>query len=372
MPAETDQILDSDLYAGTRHPRETYALIGHEAAEASLLAAYRGNVLPQAILLGGPMGIGKATLAWRLARFLLAHPAPHAPEVTAATTLHVPQTHPISHQIASLAHPDLVLLRREWNERGKKFFSEIRVDDVRRTTHLFQQAAGAGGYRIAIIDSVEDLNASGANALLKLIEEPPPRSLFLLISHRPGHVLPTLRSRCRLMSLKPLSDEALAAIIAELGPPWTDSESARHQASLLSLAQAAHGSLHPLLRRLDPNGRGIEATVNRLLGDLPRVDWRGVHVLADQIATDPDNNLEILRTTIFDWLDARLHAQTRQMGSVMPLDLHSLAPLAEVWDKVTSDLREAEALNLDKRQLILSLFTDLAAAVEASTPVLHL
>ncbi|WP_034994894.1 DNA polymerase III subunit delta' [Beijerinckia mobilis] len=366
MATETDENFEADRHAGTRRPRETMDLLGHEEVEAALLEAYRSGRLPQALLVGGTMGIGKATLAWRLARFLLAHPDPSSGEVKGAGSLALAPDHPVAHQVAALAHPDLVLLRREWNERGKKAYSEIRVDDVRRTTHLFQQAAGAGGYRIAIIDSVEDLNNSGANALLKLIEEPPPRSLFVLVSHRPGHVLPTLRSRCRRVLLKPLAAANLAAIIPTLGAPWKDLEAALDPSHLLSLAEAARGSLHPLLRRLDPAVRSVEAILDRLLNALPRVDWRGVHLLADQVTADSDTNLEILHLAILDWLDARLHAQARNDGNEQS---GSLAPLAEVWEKATDALREAEALNLDKRQLILTLFTHLAEAVEASEHV---
>jgi len=366
MATETDDNFEADRHAGTRHPRETMDLIGHAEVEAALLEAYRSGRLPQALLVGGAMGIGKATLAWRLARFLLAHPDPSSGEVKAANSLALASNHPVVHQVAALAHPDLVLLRREWNERGKKAYSEIRVDDVRRTTHLFQQAAGAGGYRIAIIDSVEDLNNSGANALLKLIEEPPPRSLFVLISHRPGHVLPTLRSRCRRVLMKPLHGEDLVAIIPTLGAPWKDLEAVRDPSQLFPLAEAAHGSLHPLLRRLNPSVRSVEAILGRLLDGLPHVDWRGVHLLADQVTADPDTNLEILHLAILDWLDARLHMQAGKGGGDRS---GSLAPLAEVWEKATDALREAEALNLDKRQLILTLFTHLAEAVEASARV---
>ena len=186
---------ESDRFEDAPHPRETCSLFGHGKAENDILRSLRPGNLPPALMIGGPPGIGKATLAWRLARFLLAIPEPLA--VAENENLFVPPDHPVSRQIAALAHPDLVLLRREWNEEAKKFYTQIQVDDVRRAAHLFHQAAGQGGWRICIIDSAEDLNQSSANALLKLVEEPPPRSLFLIIAHRPGRMLPTLRSRCR-------------------------------------------------------------------------------------------------------------------------------------------------------------------------------
>ncbi len=154
-----------------------------------------------------------------------------------------------------MSHPDLFLLRREWSEKTKKHFTEIRVEDVRRRAiHMFHQAAGRGGYRVCIVDSAEDLNASGANALLKLIEEPPPRSVFMIVAHRPGRVLATIRSRCRKISLKELGVDAVADIVATLGPPW--SGPARRQVG--AAVASARGSLHGVLRLL--NGRGLKST----------------------------------------------------------------------------------------------------------------
>ena len=162
-----------------------------------MLRASRAGRLPHAWLIGGPEGIGKATLAWRLARFVLAHPDPHSASVQAATDLSVPAGHRAAVQVAAGGLGDVASLRRAWNEKTGRFYSEIRVDDVRKASTLFQQAARAGGYRVAIIDAADDLNRASANALLKLIEEPPPLSLFLLVAHRPAQLLPTLRSRCR-------------------------------------------------------------------------------------------------------------------------------------------------------------------------------
>ncbi|MGH6864442.1 MAG: DNA polymerase III subunit delta', partial [Methylocella sp.] len=210
---------ESDRFDDTRHPRESYHCFGHAATESEFIRSYLSGHLPQAFMIGGPPGVGKATLAWRLARFLLANPDPAAAADDA--NLFVAPDHPVSRQIAALAHPDLVLLRREWNEKDKRFFTEIRVEDARRAIHMFQRAAGRGGYRICILDCAEDLNPSSANALLKLIEEPPPRSLFLIVAHRPGRMLATLRSRCRKILLKPLAAEDIGRIVTALGPPWS-------------------------------------------------------------------------------------------------------------------------------------------------------
>ncbi|MBN8937541.1 MAG: DNA polymerase III subunit delta', partial [Rhizobiales bacterium] len=196
-------------------PRETGELYGHTEAEAALLDAYRSGRIPHAWLIGGENGVGKATLAYRMARFVLAYPDPTMPEVRNATSLAVPADHPVTLRIAGQAQAGLLVLERVINEKTGKLFTEIRVEDVRRTVPFFGLAAGGDGWRIAIVDPVEDLNRSGENALLKVLEEPPPRALLLLVSHAPGRVLPTIRSRCRMLMLRPLAaDDVVRAVAA--------------------------------------------------------------------------------------------------------------------------------------------------------------
>ncbi len=215
VKAADDSPPESDRFAPAPHPRDTFALFGHEQAEAEFLDAYRAGRMPQAWIIGGPPGIGKATLAWRVARFIAAHPDPAAPAVQQAKNLAVDPDHPAARKLSALSFGDLALLRRQWSEKTKKHATRITVDDVRHAIHLFEQAAGEGGWRMAIIDSADDLNLNSANALLKLIEEPPPRCLFLLIAHRPGRLLPTIRSRCRTLMLQSLAPPALDAAVRE-------------------------------------------------------------------------------------------------------------------------------------------------------------
>ncbi|MGC2640233.1 MAG: DNA polymerase III subunit delta', partial [Pseudolabrys sp.] len=196
-------------------PRETTALFGHGDAERGLLDAYKSGRIPHAWLIGGPPGIGKATLAFRLARFVLAHPDPLTSEVQKATSLAVDPAHPVARRIAAQAQGDLLVLERSINEQTGKLYTVIRVDDVRRTVSFFGSTAGEGGWRIAIVDAIDDLQREGANAILKVLEEPPQRSLLLLISHAPGRELPTIRSRCRRLLLRPLEREDVARALAE-------------------------------------------------------------------------------------------------------------------------------------------------------------
>ena len=201
--AEVEEAPESDAFAGAPHPRHATRLVGHRAAEAEMLAAYRDGRLAHAWLIGGPEGVGKATLAWRFARFLLANPDPAARSVREARDLAVDADSSAARQVGALAHPDFALIRREWRTSPKGFASEIGVDAVREAMQVFQLSAALGGSRIAIVDCAEDLNRSSANALLKVIEEPPDRSLILVVSHLPGQVLPTIRSRCRRLNSTP-------------------------------------------------------------------------------------------------------------------------------------------------------------------------
>jgi len=181
----------------------------------------KAAAFPHAWLIGGPAGIGKATLAYRMARFVLAHPDPRAAAVQEANSLHVDPDHMVARRIAAQAQGDLLVLERTVNEKTGKLRQDIQVDDVRRSVTFFGSTAGEGGWRVAIVDAVDELNTEGANALLKVLEEPPRRALLLLVSHSAARVLPTIRSRCRLLTLRPLAatDVARAAALATGADP---------------------------------------------------------------------------------------------------------------------------------------------------------
>ena len=187
---EADDLPEADALPGAPHPRHVYSLTSHERAEAEMLSAYREGRLAHAWLIGGREGIGKATLAWRFARFVLANPDPAAKAVREARDLHVEPSHSAARLIAGLAHPDFALIRREWQGAAKRLATEISVEAVRHGLQVFQLSAAFGGWRVAIVDAAEDLNRSSANALLKMVEEPPQRSLILIVSHRPGQSCP--------------------------------------------------------------------------------------------------------------------------------------------------------------------------------------
>src|SRR2546430_12442042 len=186
------------------HPRETGALFGHREAEMALLNAYRSGRIPHAWLIGGPQGIGKATLDYRMARFALANSNPTAPSVQRAETLALDPGDPVARQVTAGAHGGLLVLERGLNDRGV-MRTVITVDETRETISFFGSTAAVDGWRVCIVDTVDELNPNAANALLKILEEPPQRSLFLLVSHAPARVLPTIQSRCRKLALRPLA-----------------------------------------------------------------------------------------------------------------------------------------------------------------------
>src|SRR6202142_1949411 len=245
---ETDDLPEADALTGAPHPRHVYSLVGHERAEAEMLSAYREGRLAHAWLIRGREGIGKGTLAWRFSRFVLANPDPAAKAVREARNLNVEPTHQAARLLAGLAHPDFALIRREGQPASKRLATEISVEGVRQGLQVFQLSAAFGGWRVAIIDSAEDLNRNSANALLKMVEEPPQRSLILIVAHRPGQVLATIRSRCRRLRLDPLTEDEIVEAAVSLGPPW--SEAARDK--IAAAAKRATGSVREALARLAP------------------------------------------------------------------------------------------------------------------------
>jgi len=332
------------------HPRSTTLLFGHTAAEQTLLSAYRSGRVPHAFLLSGPRGIGKATLAYRMARFVLAHPDPAAADVAAARSLAIDAAHPVARRIAAQAQGDFLVLQRTLNEKGV-LRQQIAVDDVRRTVSFFGSTAGEGGWRIAIVDAVDELNASSANALLKVLEEPPQRALLLLVSHSAARVLPTLRSRCRIVTLRPLAEiDVAAAAGAATGMAADDPD-------LVAAAAAAEGSVARAVALLDEDALALRQRALDLLDGLPKLDANALHALGDALAGSDPKPLITFVDTVNGWMSRRLDRAKNGRS-----EIGRLAGLAEAWDRINVAANDAQTYNLERKPFVFGVFGLLAEA----------
>jgi DNA polymerase-3 subunit delta' len=350
MSRDDQDMTDPDQFEGAPHPREQFAFFGHEEGEGAFLEGLRSGRLHHAWLIGGAQGIGKATLAYRVARAVL-DPAKRADR--AIRDLDVPAESTAARQVAALSHPNLSVLRRAPATDKKGPSATIPVEAVRRALAMFGSTAADGGYRVCVVDSAEDLTISSANALLKVIEEPPPRSLFLIVSHAPQRVLPTIRSRCRRLLLRPLEERDVRAAIGSLGEPW----SAIPGAVVDQALRYGEGSVRRTLELLDEEKVAFIDLVTKLLNGLPKADPKQVLALAEALARrDAEDSYELALDTVQRWVSERLHERAG-------LGASRLAPLVEVCEKIGRSAREIDVFNLDRRPFILTMFDDLADAV---------
>lgn len=353
---------EPDRIEGAPHPRETPHLIGHEAAQAEFLSAFTAGRLHHGWLITGPRGLGKATLAWKLARFLLATPdddggmfAPPPP-----TTLDIPDSHPVARRLAALSEPRCYLLRRGLNETEKNVAQEILVKEVRKLKDFFALSAADGGRRVAIVDAADEMNTAAANALLKLLEEPPAGVTFFLISHQPFRLLPTIRSRCRELRLHPLPAPQMAAALAQAGAAIDAPD---------AMAQLAGGSVGEAMRIANLDGMALYRNLISLLSGLPRMDRPKALALADTGTGKGNEPRFDLAVTLIDLALARL-ARTGTLGApppeATPGEAQLLARLApDAWagrawadlaEHLSARARRGKAVNLDPAALLMDMF----------------
>lgn len=355
---------------GAPHPRDTARLIGQDAAQQAFVDAFNTGRLHHAWMLTGPRGVGKATLAWRIARFLLATPAPDeggmfAPEPP--TSLDIPADHPIAQRIASGGEGRIRNVTRTVNPTTKKLRNEIVADDIRALNGFFQMSAPDGGYRVVIIDDADQMNTTAANALLKMLEEPPARALLILISHQPSGLLPTIRSRCRTLPLRTLdaSEVAEAMALAQVQAANTD-----------ALAALSGGSVGGAMRLSLLGGAALYAELVGLMGTLPHMDRPRALKLAEMAAARGGEAKRDLLFTLIDLLLSRL-ARTGAIGTPpqpqaamgeadILTRLSPNAPQARIWADLASEIgaraRHGIAVNLDPAALVLDTFTKMAKA----------
>ncbi|MCP4383205.1 MAG: DNA polymerase III subunit delta' [Hyphomicrobiales bacterium] len=356
---KTDEFPRLDSLEGWPAPEAQTQWFGGAAAETTLLDAYRGGRMHHAWLIGGPKGIGKATLAYRFARFALANPDPESADMTTAADLDIAAESKTFRQVSHRAHPDLLPLERAYRTDRKRFLTELSVDQIRRTVSFFGSTSGGQGWRIAIVDPADDMNASAANALLKMLEEPPARSLFFILSHTPGRLLPTIRSRCRHLELQPLAPDAIRAAIAGHRPGGHD------EADIAMAADLSDGSLRRAILLLEAGGLDVHRAFSDFASSLPDASVAAMHDLADKVARrGADDAYASFLHGARGWLNRRVRGVKEPYGQP-PTSTIAAVPLArwaEVWEKIDVASAEAEALNLDRKQVALSVLMSIAHA----------
>lgn len=344
-------------------PRANDFLAGQDAAERTLLEAYRSGRLPHAWLISGPSGVGKATLAFRFARFVLSGGA--------SDTLAIDGTHPVARRIASGGHADLVTIERQFDEEKEKHRKDIAVADVRRIAPFLRLTPAEGGWRIVVVDGADGMNPSGQNAILKILEEPPPRSLLLLVTNRPSSMLPTIRSRCRMLQLSSLPDPLVVSLLARYRPDLPED-------GLPALVRAAEGSIGRALDIVRHDGLSILQNFLTLAGQVP-MDVAAAHALGDKLAPAAmDESFRSFAGLLVDWL-ARVAREAGRMasGPVIAPEIFRgersvvdglvrggrLERIMEVWEKVGDLFSRSESANLDRRLTVISALETINAAL---------
>lgn len=357
---------EADCAPGAPHPRKTLHLFGQDKAEAAFLDAYSSHRMHHAWLITGPRGVGKATLAWRIARFLLAQPveaqeaglfgdAPPPPN-----TLDLGQDHPVYRRSAQLAEPRLCLVRRAWDEKKSRHASMISVEEVRKLNSFFHMSAADGGRRVVIVDSADEMNVSAANALLKTLEEPPKNAFLLLISHQPSRLLPTIRSRCRELRLGTLSPDDLSQALDAAGFDAAEATDA--------LAELSAGSVGEALRLTNLGGLQAYEELVAVLSTLPRLDRGRALALAEACVGAANADRYTLTIELIEQFLTRLARAgagrppiveaakgERALFARLSPDGQAARDWAVLQQELTARAQHAKAVNLDPAALILDM-----------------
>ncbi|MEO1306746.1 MAG: DNA polymerase III subunit delta' [Pseudomonadota bacterium] len=372
---------EPDCLEGALHPRVTPKLYGQDTAEQTFLTAFDAGRVHHAWLIAGPQGVGKATLAWRIARFLLATPTDQADGLFGApdpvTSLDVAPDHPVARRMVALSEPRLFLLRRPWDDKAKRLKQEITIDEARKLKGFFALSAAEGGRRVVIVDSADELNGAAANAILKLLEEPPAQTVLLLISNQPSRLLPTIRSRCRILQCTSLSPDDLTAALAQ------QDVDARSDTSTVSAL--AGGSVGAAMALISQDGVALYQRLAALMATMPKLNRPDAIAMADWAGSRSADGRFSLALDLIDLFLCRL-ARAGVSGPPMPpavagedATLQRLSPdlrAARGWAALQQTLgaegRHAMAVNLDPSAVILDMVLRInGAAQDLAAPERH-
>lgn len=369
----SEELPESDRIDGAPHPRETQRLFGQDAAVARFLEAYNSGRLHSGWLLTGPRGIGKATLAWKIATFLLSEDAASGlfGGLAEATSLDVSSEHPDARLVQSGAHPRLYVVRRPVDEKTHKLKSEITVDAVRGLKGFFQMSAADGGRRVVIVDCADELNRNAANAILKELEEPPTNTTLLLLSHQPSRLLPTIRSRCTELRCAPLSATDLTAALEQANMQIEAPD---------ALTALCSGSAGDAIRLLNYDGLPLYAKLVSLFDGLPNINRPIALKLADSCAGRGSETrfaitLDLMDVFISRAARAGLVGEPNQQGA--PGEARLLARLAphdvaarhwaELQQQLVNRSRHGKAVNLDPASMILDMIFKIEKIAQKTT-----
>jgi DNA polymerase-3 subunit delta' len=363
MSDEPDEIEEAEEQAAGGEvppPRANPEFSGHPAAEAALLGAYRSGRLPHAWLITGPRGVGKATLAFRFARFLFAQGAAGGALFAAPpASLFIAADDPAFRRVASGGHPDLLVVERGFDPRRRRLRSEIVVADTRAIAGFLRLTPAEGGWRVVVLDGADAMNRNASNALLKILEEPPERAVLLLVSDNPGRLLPTIRSRCRRLALRPLPEALIEEALRRYRPDLPAADAG-------ALARLAEGSIGRALALASSGGLELYRNLSSLLERLPEIDDEALHGFADGVLRgEGEDRFALLGELLPGWLAhmvTRAAAGTAGEGTMRLAQRRSLDQWVEVWENLTHLFAEADSINLDRKQVVLNAFFALEAA----------
>lgn len=356
-------------------PRRNSHLLGHADAEKLVLDAWNSGRMHHAWLIGGPPGIGKATLAYRIARFILSRGVEEegdslfgAPPPPAS--LAVDPESPVAKRIAAAGHSDLLTVERTWDEKRKRYKRDLPVDEVRRIAPFLRLTSGEGGWRVVVVDGADQMNTAGQNAVLKILEEPPSKSLILLVADNVGGLLPTIRSRSRKLMLEPLQEAQVAALLSRYVPELEHEER-------LSLARLSEGSIGRAMELHAAGGIKLLRQILGLMEMLPRLDILAAYKFIDEALRGNDEAAWTSVTELIGWWLGRL-ARAGARG-VLPAEVTAgesevmrrllqaghgggLDRWVEVWENTNRLFARADSANLDRRQVLLQALLQIEAA----------